>query len=413
MFCERCGHRHGNDGNFCENCGSKREERIPIDENKTEESIIKRYFRDGYSYKTILLFLKEHHSINFSLRTLKRRLRYYGMNKRQNTSITVLKAIMKREIEGPSSRLGYRSMLYLLRSNYGIRAPRNVIMKVLQEMDPLATEFRKARKLKRRQYTSGGPNDTWHVDGYDKLKPYGLPIHGAVDGFSRKILWLEVCRSNNNPVVPARYFVETVQKLGTIPKLLRTDCGTENGAMASIQCALSTDDNAHRYGSSIANQRIENWWSSQRRIYTGWLIDFFKNKVAEGTFITGSSLHLEISWFSFSNLLQRELTNLTRRWNAHYIRKSYENVAGIPNELFYLPGSFGYDNCGKLITDDDIDSIEGIVDIMNEGRAEANATDNNLQGYFHYVLENEGLLWPPSSWDEAELIFNKIIDCCT
>ena len=22
---------------------------------------------------------------------------------------------------------------------------------------------------------------TWHVHGYDKLKPYGLPIHGCVD----------------------------------------------------------------------------------------------------------------------------------------------------------------------------------------------------------------------------------------
>ena len=39
--------------------------------------------------------------------------------------------------------------------------------------------------------------------GYDKLKPYGFPIHGAVDGFSRRILWLEVTRSNNDPKVVA------------------------------------------------------------------------------------------------------------------------------------------------------------------------------------------------------------------
>lgn len=23
----------------------------------------------------------------------------------------------------------------------------------------------------------------WHCDGYDKLKPFGLPIHGCIDGY--------------------------------------------------------------------------------------------------------------------------------------------------------------------------------------------------------------------------------------
>ena len=27
-----------------------------------------------------------------------------------------------------------------------------------------------------------GPNFLWHCDGYDKLKPYGLCIHGCIDG---------------------------------------------------------------------------------------------------------------------------------------------------------------------------------------------------------------------------------------
>ena len=28
----------------------------------------------------------------------------------------------------------------------------------------------------------------WHIDGYDKLKPFDFAIHGAIDGYSRKIL---------------------------------------------------------------------------------------------------------------------------------------------------------------------------------------------------------------------------------
>ena len=39
----------------------------------------------------------------------------------------------------------------------------------------------------------------WHVDGYDKLKLFGSPIHGCIDGYSRQILWLNVSPTNNDP----------------------------------------------------------------------------------------------------------------------------------------------------------------------------------------------------------------------
>jgi hypothetical protein len=28
------------------------------------------------------------------------------------------------------------------------------------------------------------------------LKPYGIPIHGCIDGFSRKVIWLNVSWNN-------------------------------------------------------------------------------------------------------------------------------------------------------------------------------------------------------------------------
>ena len=75
---------------------------------------------------------------------------------------------------------------------------------------------------------------TWHVDGYDKLKPYGLPIHGCVDGFSRRNMWLKVCKSNNDDqVIPAGFFLHVVEENGMRPMLVRTDCGTENGILAA------------------------------------------------------------------------------------------------------------------------------------------------------------------------------------
>ena len=121
-----------------------------------------------------------------SLRTLKRRLKVLGLNKSHATApAAVTKQIIEREIEGPSTLRGYRSMWNKLRTTYNIIAPRDSVMEILREADPLRSNERRSRNLERRCYHSNGPNETWHVDGYDKLKLYEFPIHGCIDGFSR------------------------------------------------------------------------------------------------------------------------------------------------------------------------------------------------------------------------------------
>ena len=49
-------------------------------------------------------------------------------------------------------------------------------MKLLREIDPDGIAMRRRRRLKRRVYESPGPDYCWHMDGYDKLKPYGFAI---------------------------------------------------------------------------------------------------------------------------------------------------------------------------------------------------------------------------------------------
>jgi hypothetical protein len=72
----------------------------------------------------------------------------------------------------------------------------------MRVLDKESVERRRRRRLIRRVYQNKacsfipkvpvvyygcivckkGPNFVWHLDGYDKLKPYGFAIHGCIDG---------------------------------------------------------------------------------------------------------------------------------------------------------------------------------------------------------------------------------------
>ena len=167
---------------------------------------------------------------------------------------------MKDIVNGPGPCGGYRSVWHALTLE-GFLISRIVVWHFLKEIDLEGVEDHKAHRLKRQKYRNPGPNYAWHMDGYDKLKPWGFPIHGCRDGFSRRILWLKVARTNNLPTVPAKCYVDTVARLGAVPVKLVTDLGTENGLAASMQCYIRQNYDAHRYVSSQTNQRIEGWWS--------------------------------------------------------------------------------------------------------------------------------------------------------
>ena len=181
--------------------------------------------------------------------------------------------------------------------------------------------------------------------GYDKLKPYGFPIHGCICGYSRRIIWLEVVKSNNDPRITANLYLDAVVTSNGCPMLVRTDCGTENGLIAAMQSSFRANgadifsgEKSHIYGSSHSNQRIEAWWSFLRCNCSGYWIDFFKDLVEETTLQLGNTLHMECLWFCFSSLLQLDLDKVKDHWNSHYIRKSrYDTVSGLPDILYFLP----------------------------------------------------------------------------
>jgi len=118
------------------------------------------------------------------------------------------------ELSGSGSCVGYRQMHQCLRDDHGLVVDRNTVRLAMGHLDPDGVSRRTRKRFIRRTYRCKGPNFLWHVDGYDKLKPFGFAIHGPIDGYSRKILWLEVAHTNNDPCVVGNYFVECVEQIG-------------------------------------------------------------------------------------------------------------------------------------------------------------------------------------------------------
>ena len=223
----------------------------------------------------IIGLLQSQHCIRICLRTLKKRFKCLGLSRKYsytNENVRKVESTVLSEIQGSSSDMGYRSVWHHLRCNRGVFTSRNFVMRMIKNMDPEGVSRGRRHRLKCRSYRSDGPNDCWHLDGYDKLKPFGFPIHGCIDGFSRKILWLKLVPSNNDPSLIGELYLNCIAEMGVVPKKVRTDCGSENVIVAAAQCFFRRNgadtfagEKAHIYGSSHSNQRIEAWWSHFRR----------------------------------------------------------------------------------------------------------------------------------------------------
>ena len=98
-------------------------------------------------------------------------------------------------------------------------------MRALRVIDPEGVDTQKCRRLKR---LTPGPKFLWHIDEWDKLKPYGFSVHVYIDGFSRRLLWLEVSTTNKHLNVIVDFFLSTVEQLGGVPRLVTIDKGMEN-----------------------------------------------------------------------------------------------------------------------------------------------------------------------------------------
>ena len=147
MYCHLCGSNQATDTNFCGVCGP-RKRHSDVQSETNQEELIKSHFLYGFGYQTICMFLEKFHGITISLRTLKRRLAGHRLNKiGSDISDASLQVIIEREVNGPSSLKGYRNIWNKFRVTYGIKVPRDKVMEILRNINPVNSALRKAREL--------------------------------------------------------------------------------------------------------------------------------------------------------------------------------------------------------------------------------------------------------------------------
>uniref|UniRef100_A0A1A8MDN9 Integrase core domain-containing protein n=2 Tax=Nothobranchius pienaari TaxID=704102 RepID=A0A1A8MDN9_9TELE len=402
MFCPFCGRNLLTLQSYCGLCGRNieflRSHQAEGSQATEVEGLIHKYFTEGHTLEVITDFLAIRHNISLSLSSLKRRLRDADLTRRINyTPIATVRSAIVEELQGSGKLLGYRAMWQILKQKYSFTVRRKDVMLLMREVDPSGIENRLRRRFARRTYHSLGPNEVWHVDGYDKLKPFGIGISGCIDGFSRKIMWLTCGKSNKDPNVIAQNYINCVAEFGVFPSRLRTDCGTENGLMAALQCCLrseQTDEFAgarsHMYGTSMSNQRIESWWSYFRKQRIQFWLELFGD-LRERHLFNGSSDHTRLLQYCFLDVLQEELNEHKQYWNTHVIRPVRQSKcpSGRPEAMYYLPHRFNANNCGFAASTHTLNQLRSLIPAPSSA-----VVEDDQQICFEGLQRQSGLLRP-------------------
>ena len=208
----------------------------------------------------------------------------------------------------------------------------------------------------------------------------------------------QVLPSNNDPRIIAGLFVNAVEVQGHAPKLLRTDCGTENGIAAAAQAFFHQDENSHAYGKSVSNQRIEAFWSKLRPVLDGW-IHHFKTMQHANLFQPGNQAHIYSMRIAFAKQISDILKSYLVYWNTHTIRQSADAPGGIPDTLFYL--------CSH--------HYGATVDQHALALAKESCTfnttvtgDQDIDDYFEWIFERFQLV-PPTDKQSATDLFMSLV----
>jgi Integrase core domain len=282
---------------------------------------ITRYRNLNYSWTAIASLL------NIHPQTLNRYcIRYNFQDPKPYSTITndELNNLVSQIIDQSSGVIGSQFMCSILQ-DYGIKVVRHRVRESMRRVDQLGNLERWATLIPRLVYSVRAPNSLWHMDGNLKLKDYGFVLHACIDGYSRRVIYLEV-DTNNRAATVLNAFLAGVEKLNAVPSRVRADKGKENVDVATwMLIHQGVGRGSFISGRSVHNQRIERLWRDVNRWNSTFRLIFHHLRTND-YYDPDNDVDKFCLIFVYLPLLKRSLSQFVRVWNNHKIRTEHHRT---------------------------------------------------------------------------------------
>ena len=216
-------------------------------DNLALKAVLEGYVLQNMQRNEILDFMSmDFPAYPWSMRSLDRRLAYFNVRYiDRGVTLSDAKETVQKELGGPGALLGYRAMAQKLQQKHNMKVPRDLVYDIMTDLDPEGLKQRApgAKKVTKGHFITTGSNWTHSLDGHDKLMGYQnltfpLPVYGCIDTASRYLLWLRVWKSNSDPVLVGKWYLDALFETQVLANFIRIDKGTETTIISTMHAYL-------------------------------------------------------------------------------------------------------------------------------------------------------------------------------